>query len=393
MKELFIYNSDDCDGIFLVEDGILIEKYSDINRKNRIEGNIYIGKVQNVVPGLQAAFIDIGEKKNAFIHLKDILPKIDSSIQNDIPDYNLLNIKDYVKQGMPILIEIKRDSYSQKGARASTHINLPGRLTVLLPNSTFITVSQKIDDESEKNRLKNIVRNFLPENMGAIIRTSAEKKSEKEIVNDLEILINQWNKIISTKVSEENIPKIIFKNNDLINKILRDLIDNGLDRIIVNTEEAKNRIGKVLEAFEKNDIEIEVKNEGILDIYQLNKRISDAENRKVWLKNGGFITIDKTEALTAIDVNSGKYTGKDGLANTALTVNKEAAIEIAKQIRLRDIGGIIVIDFIDLIYDENRDEIINIFSKELKKDRSKIQIEGFTKLDLLELTRKHICSN
>ena len=175
--------------------------------------------------------------------------------------------------------------------------------------------------------------------------------------------------------------------------ILMDLIDNGLDRVIVNSESVKNKVFEYLEKYDKTDFPIILKNEDLLDMYQLRKQKEDSENRKIWLKSGGFITIDKTEALTAIDVNSGKFIGKDALEKTALAVNKEAAVEIAKQIRLRDIGGIIVIDFIDLNYDESREEILNIFSEELKKDRSKVQIEGFTKLDLLELTRKHICSN
>ena len=393
MKELIVNEIDDIEEILLVEDGVLIERYSDINRKNRIEGNIYIGRVQNIVPGLQAAFVDIGESKNAFIHLKDILPKIDTTVEKEIPDYNSLNIKDYVKQGMPILVEIKRDSYNQKGARASTHINLPGRLIVLLPNSTFITISQKIEDENERNRLISIVKDYLPDNMGAIIRTASSGKSKEELEGDIGSLLEKWNNIINTEITDDNIPRIIYSSNDLLDKILMDLIDNGLDRVIVNSESVKNKVFEYLEKYDKTDFPIILKNEDLLDMYQLRKQKEDSENRKIWLKSGGFITIDKTEALTAIDVNSGKFIGKDALEKTALAVNKEAAVEIAKQIRLRDIGGIIVIDFIDLNYDESREEILNIFSEELKKDRSKVQIEGFTKLDLLELTRKHICSN
>ena len=213
MKELIVNEIDDIEEILLVEDGVLIERYSDINRKNRIEGNIYIGRVQNIVPGLQAAFVDIGESKNAFIHLKDILPKIDTTVEKEIPDYNSLNIKDYVKQGMPILVEIKRDSYNQKGARASTHINLPGRLIVLLPNSTFITISQKIEDENERNRLISIVKDYLPDNMGAIIRTASSGKSKEELEGDIGSLLEKWNNIINTEITDDNIPRIIYNIN------------------------------------------------------------------------------------------------------------------------------------------------------------------------------------
>ncbi len=392
VKELIINSNENDDEIFLVEDGVLLERYRDVNRNNRIEGNIYIGKVQNIIPGLQAAFVNIGESKNAFIHLKDILPKVDS-VTEDSVNYESLNIKDFVKPKMPILVEIKRDSYNQKGPRASTHINLPGRLIVLLPNSTFITVSQKIEDSDERNRLIGIVKKALPDNMGAIIRTAAVGKSDDEIERDVSFLIDKWNEIISLEVSEDNLPRLIHKNDDLIDKIIMDLIDSGLDRVIVNSDVVKEKVDKKILEYGKSSIKVVFMEENLLDMYQLEKQILSSENRKVWLKNGGFITIDKTEALTAIDVNSAKFTGKEDLEKTALAVDKEAAVEIAKQIRLRDIGGIIVIDFIDLNHDESRQEVIDIFKRELKKDRSKVQIEGFTKLNLLELTRKHICSN
>ncbi|MBR3132610.1 MAG: Rne/Rng family ribonuclease [Clostridia bacterium] len=393
MREIIINNKDDDYEILFVEDGELVEIYSNIHSKKRMEGNIYIGRVQNVVPGLQAAFIDIGESKNVFIHLKDILPKEDSSFQIDeMTDYNSLNIKDYVKQGMPLLVQIKKDGYNNKGAKVSVHINLPGRFVVLLPNSPFVTASQKIEDENEKERLLKIVKKILPDNMGAIVRTAAVSKSEEDIDIDIDNLISKWNQIIKTEISDDNIPKVVYENGGLLEKILVDLVDNNLDRIIVNDKEIESSVKSILKELNKEDFNIIFKDQDLLDMYQLRKNILDKEKRKVWLKSGGFITIDKTEALTAIDVNSGKFTGKDDVSETAVTVNREAAIEIAKQIRLRDIGGIIIVDFIDMNSDKSREEIIEVFSKESKKDRSRVQIEGFTKLDLLEMTRKHICS-
>lgn len=391
MKELIINIEEDVQKIFLLEDGILTEKYIDSKYKKRLEGNIYIGKVQNIIPGLQAAFVNVGENRNAFIHLKDVLIKRDVVKENSY-DFSECDIRDVLKVGDPIIVEIKRDSYNKKGARASTHINLPGRYLVLLPNATFVTVSQKIEDSAERERLVDIVKSIIPENMGAIIRTSAVGKEKEELEQDLKGLLAKWEEIISVEFNASDFPKLIYKANEILDKLLVDVMDKGLQKIVVNSKEVQKKILDKLNMWNKSDIEVILDNRKLSEYYDLSKQIEVSENRKIWLKSGGFITIDKTEALTAIDVNSAKFIGNDSLEDTALAINKESAIEIAKQIRLRDIGGIIVIDFIDLKNDENKKELMNIFKQELKKERTKIQIEGFTKLNLLELTRKHICS-
>lgn len=391
MKELIINIEDDVEKIFLLENGVLTEKYIDSKYKKRLEGNIYIGKVQNIIPGLQAAFVNVGENKNAFIHLKDVLPK-KNIVEEDTYNLEQCDIRKVLKPGMPIIVEIKRDSYNKKGARASTHINLPGRYLVLLPNANFVTVSQKIEDNQERNRLIELVKDIIPKNMGAIIRTSAEGKSSEDISMDLDNLINKWNDIISVEFDNQDFPKLIYKSNEVLDKLLIDIMDKELEKIIVNTEEMKNKILEKLELWNKSDVEVVLDNRKLEEYYDLNKQIEVSENRKIWLKSGGFITIDKTEALTAIDVNSAKFVGKSNLEETAFAINKESAVEIAKQIRLRDIGGIIIIDFIDLKDENNKKELVEIFKEQLKKERTKVQIEGFTKLNLLELTRKHICS-
>lgn len=391
MKELIVSVQNEVENILLLEDGILTEKYVDSKYKKRLEGNIYIGKVQNIFPGLQAAFINVGENKNAFIHLKDVLPKVDVTKEKNT-DIDKQNISKILKVGMPIIVEIKRDSYNKKGARASTHINLPGRYLVLLPNSSFVTISQKIEDVEERERLKKIVKDMLPENMGAIIRTSAVNKSAEDLQRDLVRLVEKWNEIINIKFDGKDFPKLISKADEMLDKILIDLMDKDLERIYVDSDELKEKLSKKLAGWNKEDIEIVCDVEKAMLKYNIQKQIDVAESRKIWLKSGGFITIDKTEALTAIDVNSAKFTGKLNLEETAFLINKEAAIEIEKQIRLRDIGGIIVIDFIDLKDEKHKKELVEIFSRELKKERTKVQIEGFTKLNLLELTRKHIYS-
>lgn len=391
MKELIIDVQNEIENIYLVEDETLVEKYVNSKNKKRLEGNIYIGKVQNVVSALQAAFVNVGESKNAFIHFKDLLPKVDV-VKNKGEEVSLSDVEKNIKPGSPIIVEIKRDSYNKKGARVSTHINLPGRYVVLLPNSPFATISQKIEDETERKRLLNIVKKYLPDGMGAIVRTSAMEKDEEKIKNDLENLIKKWNEIISIEFSSNDFPKLIYKANEILDKLLIDIVDNGLEKIHVNSEEAKQIVLEKLSFLNKEDLEVTIDAEDAMIANNIQKQLETSENRKVWLKSGGFITIDKTEALTAIDVNSAKFIEKKTLEDTAFSINKEAAIEIAKQIRLRDIGGIIVIDFIDMNEDKNKKDLVDLFGKEIKKERTKVQIEGFTKLNLLELTRKHVDS-
>ena len=385
--------------IVVVENGRLVEKYQENDGAERLEGNIYIGKVQNVLLGMQAAFVDIGKEKNTFIHIRDVMPKASNETGNKNEPLNKYNIKDYIRTEMPILVQVKKDSTSKKGARVSTHMNISGRYIVLMPNSEFITVSKKIEDIKEKNRLLNIVKPIVPKGYGIIIRTSAEGKNETEIKEDLDKLIKKWQNILekynNLKKQKTFIPKIIYKKQGIIEKLILDLVDKELTRIIANDETTYAEIEKDIKNMQlDSDIKLELKKgETVLDIYDLETQLEKADNRKVWLKCGGFITIDKTEALTAIDVNSGKYVGTKDLAKTIFTVNKEATVEIAKQVRLRDIGGIIIIDYIDMENKDDKEKILKELEENLKKDRSKTQVIGFTPLDLLEMTRKHMWSN
>ncbi len=385
MKELIIKNTDKFNEIILLEDYELVEKYEENEEEQSIEGNIYIGKVQNVLSGLQSAFVDIGEKKNAFIHVKDIMPKVDvtkENIEEEVP------ITQIIKPGDPIIVEVKRESTEYKGPKVSTHISLVGRFVVVMPNSDFITVSQKIEDDKEKERLKNIVKEILPEGMGAIVRTVAKGTTKEEIKEDIKNNLDKWMDIENKKI--EKYPQKIYSKGGILKKTIVDLVDNDLDRIVVNNEKTKVRVEKIIQEIGAT-IKIEVI-EDCFSLYTLEKQLKEMTNRKVWLKCGGFITIDETEALTAIDVNSGKFIGTKDLEKTVIKVNLEAAAEIAKQLRLRDISGIIIIDFIDMKTDEHKQAVIQELLTHSKKDRSKIQVEEFTKLNLMELTRKHINS-
>lgn len=400
MQEIIINVDEDKNKIVaLMENGKLVEKYDEVSGQNRLEGNIYIGKVENVLYGMQAAFVNIGEEKNTFMHIRDVMPRVSNETGNKNEMLSKHDIKNYIKQGMPVLVQVKRDSTNKKGARVSTHINMPGRFVVIMPNTEFITVSQKIEDQEEKERLKNIVKENLPKGYGAIIRTSAYGKEEDLIKRDINKIVEELtciNKEFSkVKLKKDKFKtKLLHKNDGIINKLLIDIIDQGIEKVWTNSSEVYKEVEKLVKDTGNSEkVKVELKTEDLLTMYDLDDQIEKAINRKVWLKCGGFITIDKTEALTAIDVNSGKYIGGKDLEQTVFTVNKEASIEIAKQIRLRDIGGIIIIDYIDMEKQESKDKITEILKDSLKKDRSKTQVIGFTPLNLLEMTRKHMCSN
>ena len=387
MLELLINEEEKVKTIMLVENGILLEKHEEHENQRRLEGNIYLGKVQNVLKGMQSAFIDIGEDKNTLIKIKDVLPKVDEKEQKVNTENE--DITKILKTGMNVVVQIKKDGTLIKGAKVSTHINLPGRFIALLPETNFITISQKIENEEEKKRLKEIVAGILPENMGAVIRTAAENKDQDVIKLDVENLLKEWENI-QKQIKASSAPKLLYDNQALIRRTIIDIADRGLEKIIVNDKNTYEKISTILK---DSDVKIELRKEDLFKIYDLEEQIKKLSKRKIWLKCGGFITIDKTEALTAVDVNTGKFVGKKDIEQTVFTVNKEATVEIAKQLRLRDIGGIIIIDYIDMHSEENKQEIIKFLKEQLKKDRTKCQVEGFTKLNLLEMTRKNMCNN
>jgi len=392
MIELIIQKNQEQRKIALVENGKLLEYYEDNDSTNRNEGNIYIGIVKDIVKGMQSAFVDIGTEKSSLIHLKDILQKVDE--KKEKIDTNI-DISEVVSPNQKVLVQVKKDSNQNKGARVSTHINLPGKYIALMPNTDIVTVSQKIEDKKEQERLIKLVKENLSEGNGCIVRTSANGK-EKEVIEDIKRVENKWNKIIQTSIDPDlNEPKLLYKSEDIVERILMDLGKEKIDEVTVNSNSEYKKIEEFLkENREYKNVKLHKdQKENLMDKYELEKQIEKSQNRKVWLNCGGFITIDKTEALTAIDVNTGKYTGTKSLEQTVYKVNEEATIEIAKQLRLRDIGGIVIIDYIDMAKDENKNKIEKILKEELKKDRTKIQVEGFTKLDLMELTRKHICSH
>lgn len=401
MKDIIINkNEDGSNLIALVENGKLIEKYDDDESIKANEGNIYCGIVRDLLPGMQSAFIDIGEDKNAFIHIKDVIPKVSNVTGNKDENLEKYKIKDYLKVNMPVLVQVKKSEENLKGARVSTQISITGRLSVLMINVDFITISQKIENKEERARLKKLASEILSElnensKYGLILRTSAEGKEKSEIEKDVADLIEIWKKIKASydESLKDKRPQLIFQNYDVISKFLVSVLETDVNRVIVNSKNTYETILEYLKKIGKENVEVVLnENEDLTQMHDVAGQIEEMKERKIWLKCGGFITIDKTEALTAIDINSGKFTGKKNSSkeNTIYKVNQEATVEIAKQLRLRNISGIIVIDYIDMEEEQDRKNIMNLLEKELKKDRSKTQVMGFTKLDLLEMTRKKL---
>lgn len=382
MKNLVIINKEKTQTVVCVlENQKIVEKYVFLNSNETLNGNIYACKVVDIVDGMQAAFVDIGEEKKAFISLKDAMPKVDETVEKYVENKK---ISEVLKSNQMILAQVKKEPIKEKGAKISTHITLPGKYIVLMPNTSIITISQKIESEEEKERLKEIAKKVILPGYGAIIRTDAENISEEKLREDILATMSLWESIENKYKSLESVSKI-YSCFNMCDFAIRDIVSKNTEKVYTNDLNIYEEILK------KSQVAVELcENENIIEKFGLLTEYMKIEDKKVWLKCGGQIIIDRAEALTAIDVNSGKFTGKEELENTVFKVNVEAAIEIMKQLRLKDIGGIIVVDFIDMKNKEHREAILEILKKEAKKDRSKVIVYEFTKLNLVEITRKKV---
>jgi len=376
------------DRVAILENNDLVELYIERDDSKRLVGNIYKGRVVNVLPGMQAAFVDIGLEKNAFLYVKDAIPKEilgDRSI--NLKD---ISIKDVVKNGQEIIVQVTKEPYGTKGARVTTHITLPGRHLVLMPYTDYIGVSRRIENEEERERLRQLTEEVKPDNMGVILRTVSEGIVIDEIRDDIKFLMKIYSKINN----ERNLgfaPRVIYRDMDLIQRTVRDMFTKDISKLIVNNREKYNSIVELSELISPHlKARVEYFDEGhdIFGYYAIEEKIKRALDRKVLLKSGGYIVIDETEALTSIDVNTGKYVGSINLEDTVVKTNIEAAKEIGKQLRLRNIGGIIIIDFIDMNNGQDERAVLECLGNELKKDRTKSSVLGMTQLGLVEMTRK-----
>lgn len=381
--------------VALLEDKDLVEIYIERDKAERLVGNIYRGKVSSVLPGMQAAFIDIGHEKNAFLYVGDAIPMKEFSefdgeaIEQDCKDYN---ISDLLRPGQEITVQVTKEPIGTKGPRVTTHITLPGRHMVLLPNADYTGVSRRIESEGERNKLKKIAESLKPHNMGLIVRTASEGKTAEDFEHDINFLIKLWD-IIKSKEAKGAVPRCIHKDLNLVYRSVRDLFTWDIDKFIINDRKEYSKVLELVDMISpglKYRVEYFSKGYDLFEYYQLETKLSRALSRKVWLKSGGYLVIDKTEALTVVDVNTGKYVGRHNLEETVVKTNIEAAKEIAKQLRLRDIGGIIVIDFIDMHETEHQQMVLDALKQSLKKDRTKSTVVGMTGLGLIEMTRKKV---
>ena len=352
----------------ILEDDKLVELLIEDNKNTKKVSNIYRGVVKKVVPGIQACFVDVGFEKLAYLQLDK-----DSNI----------------KAGQDILVQVNKEAVGTKGAKLNTEISLAGRYLVYIPTNDRITISNKILDEKERFRLKKIAKSVSKDSEGIIIRTEAIGCTKEELEHDIKVLKERYEEIL--KEYKLGIgPKLLYKELDFSSKYIKDNVNDETEKIITNDINKYEELKKILESIknEYKDKLILEESKDIFDLYRVENQIDKALNKKVWLKSGGYLIIDKTEALTVIDVNTGKFTGNLKLEETVYKTNIEAAIEVCRQLKLRDIGGIIIIDFIDMHKARYKQEIINILNEELKKDRRKTEVLGMTRLGLVELTRR-----
>jgi ribonuclease G len=373
----------------------LSELYIERNKDLSLVGNVYKGRVVKILPGMQSAFVDIGLEKAAFLHAADVLSGFDYSIfGEELEDTVPLNlpIEDLLQEGEEIFVQVSKDSIGTKGARATSYITLPGRYLVLMPDVDHIGISRKIIDEDERTRLKDIITEQKPQNYGFIIRTASEGCTEDELKKDIDYLMLLW-KNIDRKKDKGNPPQLLYSDLDLALRSVRDMLNQDIDKIIIDSSSEYNKmIDFVNTYFPKLNSQIELyeRTEPIFDAYGIELEIPRALGKRVWLKSGGYIVIDQTEALTSIDVNTGKFVGKANLEDTIFKTNIESVKEIACQIRLRNLGGIIIIDFIDMEREENRQKLFSVFQEAMSKDRAKCTILEVSELGLIQMTRKRV---
>jgi ribonuclease G len=394
-NDLIINSTKHEERVCLVEDGKLIEFNLERKQYRSLVGSIYRGRILKVVPGIQSCFVDIGLDKAAFLYVSDasdILSDLDFTSFNDLAPIedrrkNKQNIEEIFKDGMEILVQISKDSFGTKGVRVTNHVSLPGRYIVYFPTINTIGVSKKITSELERERLRNIVKKLNIKG-GIVIRTAAEGVSFDEIKTDLKYLFGQWKTILK---DETRAPALVYQDLNLALRSVRDLINYNVNRILVDSYPVYKNIYAFLKKYSKqylNRLFFYKDKKPIFTAFNLEHEIEKILNKKIWLRSGGYLTIDQTEALVAIDINTGKYVGKKDFEETILKINLEAAREIPIQLRVRNLSGIIIVDFIDMRSDENREKVYNCLLEGLVKDKNRVAATKIGEFGLVAMTRK-----
>ncbi len=372
--------------IAVLEDGVLVEHYVNRSSQQSYVGNVYLGKVQNVLPSMEAAFVDVGKGRNAVLYAGEV--NFDVSGLEGQPK----RIESALKSGQSVIVQVTKDPVGHKGARLTSQVSLPGRYLVYVPGASMTGISRKLPD-TERNRLKQILKRVMPENAGVIVRTAAEGAAEEELDRDVTRLAAQW-EAIEKKAKTANAPALLYSEPDLTIRVIRDVFNEDFASLVVSGDEAWDVVDEYVKYVAPHLADRITRWEGNRDAfaeYRIDEQLAKALERKVWLPSGGSLVIDKTEAMTVVDVNTGKFTGQGGnLEETVTRNNLEAAEEIVRQLRLRDVGGIVVIDFIDMVLESNRDLVLRRLLECLARDRTKHQVAEVTSLGLVQMTRKRV---
>jgi ribonuclease G len=407
INELIINVTKEESRVALLESGQVVEIYIERNKDSSLVGNVYKGKVLKILPGMQSSFIDIGLDKAAFLYVSDIMPSFDDYYApfiehgaEETPDdpsmqsesFKPQPIEDLLQEGQEIFVQVAKDPIGTKGARVTSYITLPGRYLVIMPNVDHVGISRRIENEETRNRLKDLANEIRPKGYGLIMRTASEDATDDEIRRDLEFLLHLWE---STKEKKDRVsaPALIYSDFDLVFRSIRDFMSQDVERLVIDSHEHYEKLSDFVSSYFPrlmSRIELYDGREPIFDAFAIEHDVARALERKVWLKSGGYIIIDQTEAMTVIDVNTGKYVGKENLEETILKTNLEAVKETAYQVRLRNLGGIIIMDFIDMEKLENREKVFNALVEIMKKDRAKSTIYNISELGIIQMTRKRV---
>ena len=417
VKEIIINSTSTQTRVAITEDGNLVDFFVDYPENRRMVGDIYLGRIARVLPGIRAAFIDVGMKHDAFLHfsdigertqqLQDMLGDEDTDLddEDDSNESTSTQVKPEsnrtepqiptLKKGQEILIQIIKEPVSNKGVRVTSSVSLPGRFCVLLPYDNKVGISKKIYDFKERKRLRYIARQIVPENYGLIIRTVAQKQDEEVLKDDLKNLMKTWERI-EKEAKSQNPPALVYQDLNTTVSVIRDLFNSDISKIFVDSKKLHKEIKNYLELVQPaiaEKVELYKSTYGIFNTFKVEEQIKTLMGRKVSLPSGGYLIIEHTEAMVVIDVNSGKYAKSKDQELNSLKTDLEASREITRQLRLRDIGGIIVIDFIDLEDDKNRKKVYDELKKEFRKDRAKVSILPMSDFGLIQITRQRIRQN
>lgn len=403
-QEIIINSTPQQTRVALLNDGKVAEMYIERKKHRGIVGNIYKGRVSKVLPGMQAAFVNIGLKRDAFLYVLDFYNNLeeededsDSGEEKEQPPKRKRRsrrpaIQDLLKRDQEIMVQISKEPLGTKGARVTSHISLPGRYMVYMPTVDHIGVSRRIKSHNERLRLRKIIKECKPDNCGCIVRTAGEGRDEEDISGDINFLTRLWNRV-KVRGEDARAPSLVHKDLDLVLRVMRDSFTQNVEKLVVDSEEEYQKVLEFTEATMphlSDRVRLFVKSVPIFDHYNIEEELNKALQRKVWLKSGGHLIIDRAEALVAIDVNTGKFVGKKNLEDTIVKTNLEAAKEVARQVRLRDLGGIIIVDFIDMESEENKRRVVSTLEQELVSDRARTNVLDITELGLVQMTRKRV---